>query len=80
MHLSLSKQPDERALVDSLSVEQMVLLAKWLSSEVALKEDKTHQPHIAECLGEMAHRIRGLAQKKIMRDSSRQLESVVNQS
>jgi hypothetical protein len=55
--------PAEKALMESLTTEQMVLVAKWISSEMELRKKDDYHPHVSESLRAMAHRIRSLAQQ-----------------
>lgn len=56
--------PSEKVLMESLTAEQMVLVAKWVSSEIELRKDEGYHAHVSESLGAMSQRLKGLAYLK----------------
>ncbi|MEM1254788.1 MAG: hypothetical protein AAGI69_20315 [Cyanobacteria bacterium P01_H01_bin.21] len=59
--------PAEQALLDSLTVDQMVLVAKWVASQKELRLDEGNHVHVNENLSGMAYRMQGLAHIKQVR-------------
>ena len=59
--------PAEQALLDSLTPEQMFLVAKWVTSQKELRFDEGGHAHVNESLSGMAYRMQGLAQIKQVR-------------
>jgi len=56
--------PVEKEVLESLTIEQMVMVAEWLLSGIELRENEGNPSHCSESLEGMAHRLRGLAQIK----------------
>ncbi len=54
----------EMEVMESLTIEQMVVVAEWLLSGIEWSEDEGHPFHDSKSLEGMAHRLRGLAQIK----------------
>ena len=56
--------PAEKALLDSLNMEQMVLVAEWISLEKQLIDIEDCHPAVSRKLRNMTHQLRSLAQLK----------------
>ena len=66
--------PAEQALLDSLTPEQMFLVAKWVAAQRELRLDDGGTAHVRESLSGMAYRMRGLAQIKQVRSLMNDLQ------
>ena len=56
----------EKELVDSLTTEQMILVADWVESVKKLREIEGCDPALSKELKGMAHHLRGLVQIKVL--------------